>query len=311
VRIAQDCELMLETATHLSFVEQEERRRVFWSVYLLDRLVSCGRGRPPAIVDASCNLQLPCEEADFADGISRTTPSLDQMTNRMLSVPQQPSPFAQVIIMAHILGRSAQYMLQEFNIRSPHPPWDPHSDFAAIESDLLHFEMQLQMHRPLQDVLSPHLDPEGVPDCHNTGPIVFSRALFHLCYCLLNHPFLLRRRISSCRHPGPPSFTVRSFDLAWQHAQEMIAHIRSALSQGCLFQSSFSGYCIVLAGSIIALYTQHHTAEVRERAQNLLQESLQYLDNIGQYWRNVSTMVREHNLSPLFNNRVNNRFVTS
>ena len=303
VRIAQDCELMLENATHFSIVEQEERRRVFWSVYLLDRLVSCGRGRPPAIVDASCNLQLPGEESDWDNGISKPTPSLDEITNRMFSIPEPPSPFAQVIIMAHILGRSAQYMLQEFNIRSPHPPWDPHSDFAAIESDLLHLEVQLQMHRPLQEMFAQHLDVESVPDCRITGPVVFSRALFHLCHCLLNHPFLLRRRTISCRNPAPPSFMLRSFDLGWQHAQDMIGHIRDALGQGCLFQSSFSGYCIIIAGSIIALNTQHDNVEVREKAQALLQELLQYLDNIGRYWQNVSTMVISdfahcHEISP-------------
>jgi Fungal specific transcription factor domain len=62
VRIAQDLRFIIDTATDLSYADQGERRRVFWSVYLFDCLVSCGRGRPPAILDASCQLQLPCDE---------------------------------------------------------------------------------------------------------------------------------------------------------------------------------------------------------------------------------------------------------
>lgn len=291
VRIAQDCGLMLENATHLPYADQEERRRVFWSVYLLDRLVSCGRGRPPAIVDASCQVQLPYDESTWKNGLWTKTQSLDEIRDRTLSVSQRQSAFAQVIAIAHILGRSAQYMLQDFNIKGPHPPWDPGSDFAAIESDLLHFEAYLEIQRPVGDMLGPHISAEGVVDSQSTGPIIFSRALFHLCYCLLNHPFLLRRRIDTCRNMAPMSFIKRSFDLAWLNAQQMMALIREARRLGCSFHSSSSGYAVTIAGSIIALRTYDEDPQVNHTAQILLDEALLYLDTVGQHWRNVTTMV--------------------
>ncbi|KAF4345813.1 zn 2cys6 transcription factor [Fusarium beomiforme] len=291
VRMAQDCGLMLENATHLSYAEQEERRRVFWSVYLLDRLVSCGRGRPPAIVDASCHVQLPCDESIWRQGSWAKTQSLDEMMNRTLSVAQRQAPLAQVIAISHVLGRCAQYVLQDFNIRGPHPPWDPGSDFAGIESDLLHFEAYLEMQRPVSEMLQPHISAEGVVDSQSTGPIIFSRALFHLCYCLLNHPFLLRRRINTCRNLAPISFIQRSSDLAWLHAQQMISLIRDARKLGCSFHSSSSGYAVTVAGSIIASRTYDGSSLVSEQAQILLEEALLYLDIIGQHWNNVRTMV--------------------
>ncbi|KAK8093150.1 uncharacterized protein PG998_014551 [Apiospora kogelbergensis] len=291
VRMAQDCGLMLENATYLPYAEQEERRRVFWSVYLLDRLVSCGRGRPPAIVDASCHVQVPCDESTWRDGLWAKTQSLDEMTNRTLSVAQRQGPFAQVIAVAHVLGRCAQYVLQDFNIRGPHPPWDPGSDFAGIESDLLHFEAYLEIQRPVSKMLEPHISAEGVVDSQSTGPIIFSRALFHLCYCLLNHPFLLRRRINTCRNLAPISFIQRSSDMAWLHAQQMMALIREARKSGCSFHSSSSGYAVTVAGSIIALRTYDADSIASEQAQVLLEEALLYLDMIGQHWSNVRTMV--------------------
>ncbi|KAK7598434.1 hypothetical protein V3481_000065 [Fusarium oxysporum f. sp. vasinfectum] len=290
VRIAQDCGLMLENAAHLSYAEQEERRRVFWSVYLLDRLVSCGRGRPPAIVDASCHLQLPCDESIWREGLWAKTQSLDEMTNRTLSVSQRQCPLAQVIAIAQILGRCAQYVLQDFNIRGPHPPWDPGSDFAGIESDLLHFEAYLEIQRPIDEILAPYILAEGVVDSQSSGPIIFSRALFHLCYCLLNHPFLLRRRINTCRNLAPISFIKRSSDLAWLHAQQMMALIRESRKLGCSFHSSSSGYAVTVAGSIIALRTYDEDSPTCQEAQILLEEALGYLDIIGQHWSNVRTM---------------------
>ena len=289
--MAQDCGLMLENATHLPYAEQEERRRVFWSVYLLDRLVSCGRGRPPAIVDASCHVQVPCDESIWRDGLWAKTQSLDEMTNRTLSVAQRQGPFAQVIAIAHVLGRCAQYVLQDFNIRGPHPPWDPGSDFAGIESDLLHFEAYLEIQRPVSEMLEPHISAEGAVDNQSTGPIIFSRALFHLCYCLLNHPFLLRRRINTCRNLAPISFIQRSSDMAWLHAQQMMTLIREARKSGCSFHSSSSGYAVTVAGSIIALRTYDADSIASEQAQILLEEALLYSDIIGQHWSNVRTMV--------------------
>lgn len=283
---------MLDNATHFTYAEQEERRRVFWSVYLLDRLVSCGRGRPVAILDASCLLQLPSEESIWKDGRWIKTPSLDELTNRSLALPEQQGSFAHVIIMAHVLGRVAQYMLQDFNIRRAHPPWDPLSEFSAIQSDLLHFETHLQIQRPLQEMLAPHLTEDGQVDTHCTGPIIFSRALFHLCHCLLNHPFLLRRRVDMCGHSAPASFLSRSFDLGWYHTQQLVGLIRDAHSHACLFHSSFSGYCIIVAGSIAALRTQDRQVNVKARAQEHLQECIVFLGDVGRYWRNVSTMVR-------------------
>ncbi len=53
-------------------------------------------------------------------------------------------------------------MLQGFNTRNRHPPWDPDSDFASMESDLGHLEKLLQMHIPLLDAVAPHRFPDGV-----------------------------------------------------------------------------------------------------------------------------------------------------
>ncbi|KAF5228369.1 hypothetical protein FAUST_11123 [Fusarium austroamericanum] len=169
----------------------------------------------------------------------------DEMMDRTLSVAQRQGPLAQVIAISHVLGRCAQYVLQDFNIRGPHPPWDPGSDFAGIESDLLHLEAYLEVQKPISEMIQPYISADGVVDSQTTGPIIFSRALFHLCYCLLNHLFLLQRRIDTCRNLAPISFIQRSSDLAWSHAQQMMSLIREVRKLGCSFHSSSSGYALL------------------------------------------------------------------
>lgn len=187
-------------------------------------------------------------------------------------------------------------MLQEYNIRSRYPPWDSSSDFAALELELMHLETQLETNKSIQEMITPHISAEGIVDHQSVGQIIFSRALFHLCYCMLNHPFLLRERLETSQLSAPASFLARAFETGWQHAQRMIELIRHSRQLGCVFQSSFSGYCMIVAGSIAALNVHHSVAGTRATAEALVYETIAYLEDVGQYWANVSTMVSETTL---------------
>ncbi|OAL32891.1 hypothetical protein AYO20_07682 [Fonsecaea nubica] len=289
VRIAQDLRFMIEPGNHIPFDEAEERRRTFWSLYLLDRLVSCGRGRPPAILNASCQLQLPVDEATWRDKKWKETSKLEQLSNGAHSNSAQHSPFAHVILIAYILGRAAQYMLQEFGVNR-HPPWDSSSEFAAIGSDLSYLETQMEMHKPLEDMLGPYRNSAGVVDQANAGPIVFARALFHLCNCLLNHPFLLRRKIASCNRVASGRFLSRAFESGLDSAKGLIGLLQDARKAGCISHTSFYGYCAIISGTIFIMNAHAATGDAQVRCFELLQETTSFIEDISRYWQNVATM---------------------
>ena len=52
----------------MNWVETEKRRRIWYSIYVLDRLVSLQLGRPPAIHDDDCNVPMPSLRLDV-DGV--------------------------------------------------------------------------------------------------------------------------------------------------------------------------------------------------------------------------------------------------
>lgn len=58
VRAAQDLGLHLETGAR-SRIEADMRRRVWWAIYIVDRMTSLEQGRPPLIHDADCDVTLP------------------------------------------------------------------------------------------------------------------------------------------------------------------------------------------------------------------------------------------------------------
>ncbi|KAH8882103.1 hypothetical protein GQ53DRAFT_701463, partial [Thozetella sp. PMI_491] len=69
VRTAQSIGLHVEndgriTSPPVSRIEIEKRRRLWYSIYVLDRLLALQLGRPPAIHDEDCRVPLPSRAAD-------------------------------------------------------------------------------------------------------------------------------------------------------------------------------------------------------------------------------------------------------
>lgn len=177
---------MLHPPSELSFEVQEERRRVFWSVYLLDRLASCGRGRPASISESSCQLQLPCDEDSWKANRSCSTANLGQLSQRTSFSPKENSPFAVVLLLANLLGRAARFMLQGADDDSnPVPLWDHRSELAATQSKLIYLEPSLSLEIPLEHIVLQNFAANGRIDQPALGHLVFSQTLFHLCHCIL------------------------------------------------------------------------------------------------------------------------------
>ncbi|RCH80269.1 hypothetical protein CU098_003227, partial [Rhizopus stolonifer] len=101
--------------------EKETRRRVWWSVYALDRWLSAESGRPFTIVDDECTEEYPSENVDLDEVMDSMTendqhlprfPSLDEETANKCKSKTIPlyQPLIQVIKLSRILGTILQNM---------------------------------------------------------------------------------------------------------------------------------------------------------------------------------------------------------
>ncbi|KAH6713466.1 fungal-specific transcription factor domain-containing protein [Leptodontidium sp. MPI-SDFR-AT-0119] len=293
-RIAQDLKLMYEPDPSVHLQEQEEQRRTFWSIYMLDGLSTCGRARPPAFHGQYCKVNLPCTELSFQLGLYEGTQNLDQAlsggdaTNRRTDF----SPFARVILIATILSRASQYLMQDVNFRTERPPWNGESDHAAISSSLFNFEYQVEIHRPLHEAL----DMDGFcidgTDRQSSEHTVFYYALYHLTQCILNHPFLLRCRLRPYSSRVPPIFTSRSFKTCREHAQSLTLLLEDAQRLGCRLRASFLGYCTLVAGTINSLHQYDSDSSIRLQSREALEKNIVFLTMHARYWNNAKMMVR-------------------
>ncbi|KAI8649431.1 hypothetical protein NCS56_01491400 [Fusarium sp. Ph1] len=229
VRISQDLQLMQEPDNSLPPAEQEERRRVFWSVFLLDRLVSCGESRPLAIQEEDCHVQLPCDEETFQAGVWKKTATLKQVLTWKTGdqVEGLCSNFALVILAATALGRCAKHVLQDREMDNVRPydhkplPLDPDCLLMLVDH-------HLQMQGPsLDTALSKYRKLDGMLDDQVVGHIVFARVVFHLCHCLLNHPLLIRLRLQRLKVRISPVVFARAVQASCDHACELVTLLDS------------------------------------------------------------------------------------
>ncbi|KFG85393.1 hypothetical protein MANI_026129 [Metarhizium anisopliae] len=105
VRVAQSIGLHVENDdidhTKLNHsLEIEERRRVWYSIYVLDRLLSLQLGRPPAIHDDDFNVPLPTRASDAE--IDWTGDVVEEKTD---NTPSSGDYFLAVIAFSGIVGR--------------------------------------------------------------------------------------------------------------------------------------------------------------------------------------------------------------
>lgn len=283
---------MFEPSPELPLSEQEEHRRAFWSIYLLDRLMTCGRARPPVFNDSTISLQLPCSEQAFRTGVWEQSEELNVYTSNRLLQFIQPSPFSRVIIISALLSQCSRYALQSESDNYGLPPWDTKSDYTAISSSLLYLESHVDWTQSIQDLLK-DVTENDQPDLNTLEHVIVSQVLHHLCYCILNHYFLLRRRLSLISTRIPVSFSINSLYINLYHAQELNRVMKTASRAGCMLISSFLSYACLISATVHAVYRHSETASVRERAAKDLNFNLTFLQRQAQYWPNAVTMLNK------------------
>lgn len=277
----------------MSPCEQEEHRRTFWSVYLLDKLVSCSPYRPPTILDDDCTVRLPCNEADFRSGRLVEQSTLGQLNDtREIPPVEKLGWFALTIFMASALGRIARYNLQQSST-NVFSPWDSRSEFASTWSMLLTFETYSN---PLDATFTELLDRESATnsstDRQVAGHLVFSQLLYHLNQCLLHHPFLLHQRLRSYKANVPPSFIKEVLQRSKVHAEHLTDLLQTIQQRGCCAHPSFFGYGAVTAGLIHRLYEISEDQSTTSTAHQYYLSSLAFLDRKPVAWDHFPRMVR-------------------
>jgi hypothetical protein len=285
---------MEEPPDYISAAEQEERRRTFWSIYLLDRLISCARARPPAISDDDCNVSLRLIDDFSTASQNGATQILRPLLSWETKLTQPPRGFTLAILMTMVLGRCTKFAYGRSDAEN-FPPYDPKSEYMAINSSLMLLESYLDIEKnPIAEVIREVRENDAARDSKQLGRLIFARALFHLSHCLLNHPFLLRHRLRSFTNKVPRSFSLRALQVAEDNAKKLTFLLSSASEGGVLVESSFYTYCVAVSGAIHTMADkapQHEDSLGQYDASQYFQRSIDILSRLGHLWPMAKNIV--------------------
>lgn len=293
VRFAEALNLSSEPDPTLSTWLQEEYRWTFWSVYLLDRLVSCSPQYKPAVQDANCSLDLPRQPVGLQDGDDLrpkiTLASLYDRTNSVTDIDQA----GLLIIVTSALGRVQKYSLRSSGSPQPYPPWDFRSEFASINTALVAFEscspLAWAKFEKVLDEQALKAAKDGTLT-ETMGILCFSHGVFFTSQCILNHPFIIHRILSLQNEPVPFSF-LRSALLSSRENAVKMTMLLLYLFRRRICLTSFFGYCAVCAGVIHRLFMKDRDPTVRDISGRMYDLTLQFLREAPVRWPSYRWMV--------------------
>lgn len=283
---------MMEPDSSLPYADHEERRCVFWSVYDLDKLCSCGRGRPAALADIHCQVQLPRDEESFRSGKEKKTLTLKQAFSIVKLSVDRPNQLGLVVLAASVIGRCAQYSIHECTKGEGHlAPWDSQSEFATLYSLLLQLETWFELGGRIGEALRRDSMEDGRIDMQLAGPVIFSHALFHTCQCILHHPFLLYQLCKTSALRAPQSFTTRALHTCRESAYAISQLLQDPKEADCVSFFSFIGFCMTVTCSVHVLYLNDGNDLLQQEAQEYLQSDMLFMEEFCRYWKHGLPMV--------------------
>ncbi|RAL01004.1 putative C6 transcription factor Prf [Aspergillus ibericus CBS 121593] len=127
------------------WTEKEERRRVFWMAFCIDRYASVGTGWPVTIDERDISAYLPASEESFISNKPQQSIRLpDALTGGDISLL---SPFGGVVILACMFGRNIPHLHRPDPGDNDHDLtggyWQRH---RALDNILLHFALSMPSH---------------------------------------------------------------------------------------------------------------------------------------------------------------------
>ncbi|CBX93629.1 hypothetical protein IAQ61_008295 [Plenodomus lingam] len=291
IRLAQTLQLGREPHSWLLPHEAEERRHTFWSVYLLDKLMACGRDRPPVILDVDCTVRLPVNPCSFQNEFGPQPPTLAIIQEIPDMAPLEKSDhFALTIFMVSTLGQIARWAFKH-SAPETRLPWDSRSEFARISGILLSFESYSDAcDVDFADILNRHFVSHGDLDGVSAAHFIYSHVVYHVNQLLLHHPFLLRQHLQSFKANVPTGFLRAAIHKSKDHAIRMANIFRILQQYGRDTFPSFLGYAAVLAGMILRLHAVHPTHMLEHEANAHLKSCSSFLDHKPVRWESYRRM---------------------
>lgn len=239
VSVAESSGMNKEPDDQLSILQQEERRYVFWSLYVIDKVSALVLGNAPLLADHSCFLRLPEEQKLFRKS------QQNNMTNLSAAKDSYSTRggFSKLIVACSLVGQLAALSQDDTLYRG-------RFGGSLLE---LHKTLAAQIRR-LGSMLS---EEEGSTSAtsgvEGRVQMMYARSMFHCIGIFINHPFFVKRYIPT--NQRSPQVCIRTNQQCREHAERLGDWLRSAKSYDAVPHNQlFPGYAIFNACLVFCLF---------------------------------------------------------
>lgn len=261
--------------------EREMRRRLFWSVYVMDRFLACGSKRPCLIADHSIVVRLPASHssgADPGDLFNPVGPNIPYSADRRKTAG---SCSALLVDISRILGVTHRYLAAGGVKGDSHFPWHALSNLSKIRQELDLWAAGTHELFASIEALFGH--PESTL-------LLLSKLIYHLVHCLLYRPFLpidLAELRGSGQHQ---SWQIEATTLCFSHANAIAELVELARHAPRIEWPDLVAYCLTVAGTVHihgVHYHGHRDGEVFASSPDFLTREMHQLAWLRQSWMGV------------------------
>ncbi|KAJ5683273.1 hypothetical protein N7462_006438 [Penicillium macrosclerotiorum] len=241
--VALDLLREVPSKVNLSTTEREMRRRLFWTVYLLDRFITCGSRRPCLISDHAIVLRLPSWSPHAAglnlDGeLFHVGPNIQYSAD---SRRKTPSAASLLIDITRILGVTNRYLAAGGVKGDSHFPWHALSNLSKIRQELDIWAAGTQ------DVFASIEALFGHPE---STILLLSKLIYHLVHCLIYRPFLPIDLVELRGTGQHQSWQIEATNLCFSHSNAIAELVELGRNSPLVEWPAFVGYCVCTAGTV-------------------------------------------------------------
>lgn len=285
--LAHNAGLTTECPSALPAREKEERRRCFWSLFLLKRL----HGADFMILDFSAEDDFPWYPETTGDPSSPSNHTSPAAHIQNDGLGPDKGIVAYAIQLSEVWFKTTRYARRRGKPSSL-PPWSSQSEYATILANQMDFETRMPyVHRFKPAKFSLRTVEHLNSNRDYWGPWLFVQFVYHTNVCLINHPLLISLRLRDFKCVIPEIFLQHRADLISSHASWIINLMDMVEAKSFKVTDPFLGHCVAIVATIYLQESFSEDPGTRSEKQDNFDKCLKFIRGFGEQWPHLGRIV--------------------
>ncbi|KAF7590981.1 hypothetical protein BBP40_002175 [Aspergillus hancockii] len=278
----------------LTSSEADERRRITWAFFMLDRSYNASRDYSLCLSDKHFIIPFPAPDTPVSlSEESRAGGTLHDGPGRQ-GEKVDHGILACLLRLYSIWGKATDYVFEPVD-KSALPPWQAGSALAALESDWMQFETHFadtHRYRAVDFVRRAREEPHSRPYLCTWMCVQF---LFHSIQCLLHHPFVNMIKLRQMDGNIPATFLQKSYESSLIHSRWIARFIREMAEVDIRLYDPFIGYLCAIAATIQLENTASKNRHIAQLGNSDFRTLVDFMTDLSAHWENMDVLVKRVN----------------